>query len=194
MIAAAAPPHCGRALDVGCGEGRLARLLADSCEKVVALDVDAEIVAAAKNAAPDDLRVDFVHGDILSKGLEADSFDLVTAVAVLHHLPLRPSLVRLGSLVRPGGVLFIVGLYRLATLGDYGHAMVARPISLGLRWLRGDEDGRAAIRAPQETLSEIRQACEELMPGGQFKRRLFFRYTFHWRKPMDEPGRPFTMS
>jgi hypothetical protein len=77
----------------------------------------------------------------------------------------------------------LIGLYRPQTIEDYAWAAAAFPASRVLKWLRGRTEVTAPLQEPKETLSEIRAACEEILPGGVFRRRLFFRYSFVWRKP-----------
>jgi hypothetical protein len=43
-------------------------------------------------------------------------YDAMTAVSSLHHMPLQAALARLTGLLCPGGVLFVVGHYRPATV------------------------------------------------------------------------------
>jgi hypothetical protein len=107
----------------------------------------------------------------------------VVAVATLHHLPVRAALNRFRNLLRPGGVLVIVGLYRDTTLLDYAIGPVALPISWTIRRLLGEAEVGAPLRKPADTLQQIRAECESMMSGGIFRRRLFFRYSFIWRKP-----------
>ena len=112
-----------------------------------------------------------------------ESFDLIALVATIHHLQLRPALVRLRGLLKPGGVLAIVGLYRGETLSDFAFAAVAFPVSWMFRLLRGYADVGAPLQEPKETLREIRRACDLLLPGASLRRQLFFRYSLSWRKP-----------
>jgi SAM-dependent methyltransferase len=127
--------------------------------------------------------ITFVEGDVMSCALCEGSFDLITAVAVLHHLPLRLALELFRRLLRPGGTLVVIGLFRLDTLEDYALAAVAVPTSWTIRCLRGSADVGAPLHAPGETLREIRAALNDLLPGGTFRRHLLFRYSFMWRKP-----------
>ena len=94
--------------------------------------------------------------------------------------------MRLRNLLRSGGVLAVVGLYRASTPMDYVFAAAALPISRAIRLFRGEEKVGAPLRDPTETLAEIRRECDAVMPGGVFRRRLFFRYTFVWRKHRSE--------
>ena len=182
----AIPPHCQRALDVGCGQGLLTRKLAERSDEVVAIDVDEECLDLAKAACGSSSNIAFIKGDVLAEPLAEDSFDFIAAVATLHHLPLRIGLVRLRNLLRSGGVLAVVGLYRASTPMDYVLAAATLPFSRAIRLFRGEEKVGAPLRDPTETLAEIRRECDAVMPGGVFRRRLFFRYTFVWRKHRSE--------
>jgi 2-polyprenyl-3-methyl-5-hydroxy-6-metoxy-1,4-benzoquinol methylase len=89
VILRSIPANCRRALDVGCGQGLLARRIASHCGEQ---------------------RIAFLEGDVVTEAFSANSFDLITAVATLHHLPLRPALERFRDLLKPGGVLAFIGL------------------------------------------------------------------------------------
>jgi SAM-dependent methyltransferase len=110
------------------------------------------------------------------------SFDAITVVAALHHLPLRLALRRFRWLLRPGAVLAVVGLYRRQTIEDYAFAAAAIPISWISRCLHGYADVGAPQQNPEETLHDIRQACSASLPGAVLKRRLLFRYSLIWTK------------
>jgi 2-polyprenyl-3-methyl-5-hydroxy-6-metoxy-1,4-benzoquinol methylase len=180
-VIAAIPSPCRRALDVGCGRGQLAGELAKHCTEVVAIDRDTDCIAAA--AAIADPAVTFLHADIFDPQFAEGSFDFIAVVATLHHLPLHSALERFRSLLASTGVLAIIGLYRNATPLDFANAAMALPISRTTRLFRGTTEVGAPLRAPKESLSEIRAACNSILPGGVFRRRFFFRYSFVWQKP-----------
>jgi len=182
FVLSAVPKGCRRALDVGCGEGALARKLARSCEEVVGIDADAGCIARAKAAADAGQNITFVQGDVLVHPLQRGGFDFVVTVATLHHLPLRAALQRLSDLVRPGGVLVVVVLYRIVTPVDYAFSATALPISWAIRLLRGDERVGAPIREPSETLRTIRREADSILTGAVVRRQFFFRYTLLWKK------------
>lgn len=95
---------CWRALDLGCGNGRHAELLADRGAAVVGLDVSRGLLAAAvRRAADRGFEAAFVHGDAARLPFDDDSFATVLYVATLHHL--RPRATRRGSLAEIGRVL-----------------------------------------------------------------------------------------
>ncbi len=119
----------------------------------------------------------------MTQSLSVEGYDLITAVATLHHLPLIPALKRFRDLLTPGGTLAVIGLYRLHTLEDYAWAAAGLPVSRMLRHWHGHDEVGAPIREPQETLGEIRTACDATLPGAVVRRRLLFRYSLIWRKP-----------
>ncbi|MFB6106188.1 MAG: class I SAM-dependent methyltransferase [Halobacteriaceae archaeon] len=97
------------ALDLGCGNGRHAELLADRAARVVGVDVSARLLAIAVERARDrGYDGDFhpVRGDATALPLRADSTDLALYVAALHHLSVgdaRRSLADLARVLAPGG-------------------------------------------------------------------------------------------
>ncbi len=116
-------------------------------------------------------------------------YDAVTAIAVVHHLPLAATLERMRLLLGPGGTIVIVGCYRTATRRDYLVDLVAIPANMIVGWVKssGASDARVAMSAPtapaQMTLAEVRQVAARVLPGAQVRRRLFWRYTLVYRPP-----------
>ena len=181
LILQAIPAGCGRALDVGCGRGILTGRLANRCEQVVGIDVDCNALTRARSTEA--AGVTFIDGDVMTYPFDPESFDLITAVAVLHHLPLRPALARFSSLLRRGGLLAIVGLHHEPLIQEYAQAAVVVPLSWMYRWFHGTAEVGAPIADPVETLDEIRHTAVEMLPGMRLKRLLLFRYSLCWRKP-----------
>ena len=111
LIERALPRGCESVLDVGCGEGVLARQLRRAVPEVVGIDLDERsILLAQQQSSSDEIR--FVVGDVLTYPFEPASFGAVTSVATLHHLDARAGLKRMAELLRPGGTLAIIGLAR----------------------------------------------------------------------------------
>ena len=183
LVLRLAGPGCQRALDVGCGQGLLARRLAQRCREVVAIDIDRDAISRARTGGGSEGSIKFVEGDVMTYPFPNDSFDLIALIATLHHLQLRPALIRLQKLLKPGGVLAIVGFYRGETLTDRALAAVAFPVSWTFRLFLGYADVAAPVQDPRETFSDIRSACDVLLPGAILRRQLFFRYLLIWRKP-----------
>ena len=95
-----------RALDVGCGTGALAYVLAPHVGEVVGVDASEEYVEAARRGAPPGCT--FIVGDATALPFPYGDFDLVGCVRVLHHVR-RPELVvsELARVARPGGRILL---------------------------------------------------------------------------------------
>ena len=159
---------------------RLKSELADALTQRARLHAPALSLARSRHARPN---LTFIEGDMMTHAFPSASFDFIASIATLHHLPLEPALQRFRDLLRPDGVLVIVGLYRLEWPTDYIIGGVATIVSVGFRVTRGIEHVNAPTRDPEMTLREVSAAVERVLPGAILKRRLFYRYSFVWRKP-----------
>ena len=96
-----------RALDVGTGVGAVALALAPLVHEVVAVDVSAERLEAARRGAPDN--VTFLEADAASLPFERAEFDVSCCARTLHHVR-RPELVvaELARVTRLGGRVLVI--------------------------------------------------------------------------------------
>ena len=182
------PPSCDRALDVGCGQGFFAARLASVAAHVDAVDVDRATLDLAARLHPAG-RVSFRAGDFLAMGLPAGGYDVVASIAALHHMEVVGALREMRRLLRPGGRLAVLGLYRARTPPDYataGLAMVPNWIrrQLVARIAGGSIDMAAPARTATASLAEIRSAAEAVLPGARIHRHLYWRYSLFWRSPV----------
>lgn len=182
LVPAAVPPPYGRVLDVGCGEGLLSRRLAPFATHVTGVDVSPAMIDEARRQAPADLALDYRVADVLVDP-PAGVFDLVTSVAVLHHLALEPGLVALRERVAPGGTLVVVGLAAVRSPADH----VAGAVGLGAAALLDRRHGvwepDQPLADPTTTLAEVRSAAARLVPGARVRRHLLWRYSLVWHAP-----------
>ena len=184
------PRNSARALDVGCGTGALAALLARRVDQVDAVDRSAAMIATARREHRD-VDVRWIEGDVLDPELPLTDYDAITAVASLHHLPLEPALRRLRELLRPGGVLVVVGLSEPGDAIDVAWALLAvLPNAAVGAWraIRSRNESRQQNSAtpladPTNTYDEIRAAAAEILPGVRFRRGLYWRYLLVWTAP-----------
>ena len=105
----AIPEHAASALDIGCGDGALVRALAAKVGHATGIDRHEPSIARAR-AASDPAATTFVLGDAAAHPFKPASFDVVTAVAMLHHGDAREGLARMIDLLAPGGMLGVIGL------------------------------------------------------------------------------------
>lgn len=177
------PSRPERVLDVGCGAGR--------AEHVDGLDRSPVMIGRARRRCPEGGNVSWLEGDLLDSRLPLpdDGYDAIIAVSSLHHMPLEDALERLVGLLRPGGVLVVVGHFQPATISDRLLDMVALPANgavgaaLALRGLSGKPDEEdMPVLSPSTTLSELRAAVASQLPGARLQRGLFWRYLMTWRR------------
>ncbi|AHG03638.1 S-adenosylmethionine-dependent methyltransferase [Halobacterium sp. DL1] len=100
------------ALDVGCGNGRHAELLAERADRVLALDASRGLLDAARErAAARDFDPDLLAGDAARLPLCDGCVDLAVYVATLHHLPTRESRIasldELARVLSPGAAALV---------------------------------------------------------------------------------------
>lgn len=106
------PRERGRALDFGCGVGRLSRALGDRFTEVVGVDISEVMLERARQLNADRPNIRFVLNvaDDLAE-LESGSFDFIYTSYVLQHMPERADALRFVAefvrLLRPGGVAII---------------------------------------------------------------------------------------
>lgn len=95
-------------VDVGCGVGRLTRVLAARAREVWAIDVSEEMLARARRLHRDLEGVHWVHGDGVSlAGIPSTVADACVSHVVFQHIPapeVTLAYVReMGRVLRPGG-------------------------------------------------------------------------------------------
>jgi len=182
LVLAAVPPGCQRVLDVGCGEGTLARQLAHRVPRVIGIDQDTASIELARAQGPGG-QVEFVRGEFLTHRFSPASFGLITCVTALHHMDAAAALARMSQLLAPGGTLVIVGVARsrLPGLPRDAAAVIA---NLGHRVIKGYwQHPSPTVWPPPHTYGQIRALAGETLPGVSYRRHLLWRYSLAWVKP-----------
>jgi 2-polyprenyl-3-methyl-5-hydroxy-6-metoxy-1,4-benzoquinol methylase len=182
LILAAVPHDCDRALDVGCGEGILARELSGSVRHVTGLDLDEPSIRLAREQDTAH-RIEFLQGDFLTYRFE-DSFDFIASVAALHHMDASRALAKMGALLRPGGTLAVVGLARSRRPGDLAADAAGAVVHLVYKATRTYwEHSAPVVWPPPETYRHMRDIAGEVLPGVRYRRHLLWRYSLVWSTP-----------
>jgi ubiquinone/menaquinone biosynthesis C-methylase UbiE len=98
-----------RALDFGCGVGRLTFALAERYDEVCGVDISSRMLKLAEEANPRGDRCRFIHNQRPDLSVFDDAtFDLVYSSLVLQHMETefsRRYLAEFGRVLRPGGTL-----------------------------------------------------------------------------------------
>ncbi|WP_237065449.1 bifunctional 2-polyprenyl-6-hydroxyphenol methylase/3-demethylubiquinol 3-O-methyltransferase UbiG [Microbulbifer guangxiensis] len=150
-----APVAGKKLLDVGCGGGILTEAMAQRGAEVTGIDMgEAPLNVARLHALESELQIDYrqVPVETLAEEQPA-SFDIVTCLEMLEHVPDPASVIRAcAALVKPGGQLFfstinrtakgwlfaVVGaeyVLRLLPKGTHEYSKFIRPSEMGA-WIR----------------------------------------------------------
>lgn len=181
------PARRGRAIDIGCGQGALVALLAGHFSEVHGTDADPGMRAEAARR-----RADLTNVTIDGAQLEdlSGPVDLVTMVAVLHHLDAETALSEVARLLAPGGRFLGVGLAAPASVRDTAWDLasaVTNPIIGMVKHPRpvpgGPQPPSFPVRDPELSFAELRVVVDRIMPGARMRRRLAFRHTIAWTRP-----------
>lgn len=111
-----APLAGKRVVDVGCGGGILADAMARKGAEVLGIDLATKALKVAQLHALEAATPNLAYREVSVEALAAEqpaSFDVVTCMEMLEHVPDRQSIVRAcATLVKPGGWVFFSTLNR----------------------------------------------------------------------------------
>lgn len=174
------PAGAQSGLDVGCGEGETARMLRRRVPSVVGVDPHEASVVEARAYGDD---IEYKLGAIETVDLPRGAFDVVSAVAMLHHVDHGAALQRLSELLTPGGILLVVGFARSRSASDYARdardAVAIRRHTLTKSvW----DTPAPKIWPPPLSYEQARAASHEVLPDARFVRVPYFRFGLTWVK------------
>lgn len=172
------PRGGGTALEVGCGIGTMARRLALSFERVIAIDFSPAMIAEAKRRTPS---IDFVCADLFDWLRDhPDAYHCIVSVSTLHHVDLGDALRAMARSLKPGGRLLVLDLMHRRNPIVNAAALVA-----GFRFT-GWKLRRAFWRHGRNerylTIGEAARTAAEALPGARVREHLLWRYSIVWDK------------
>ena len=151
-----------RVLDVGCGGGILSDSMARKGAQVVGIDLATKPLRVAQLHAIEAQTPNVEYREVSAEALaaaEPESFDTVTCMEMLEHVPDPASIVRACSrLVKPGGRVFISTINRNPK--SFLFAIVGAEYVLGLL-PRGTHEYMKFVR-PSELASHCRSSGLEV--------------------------------
>jgi SAM-dependent methyltransferase len=128
------PPPGRRTVDIGCGEGRLARDLKSLGHKVIAIDASPSLAAAAREADPS---MDIRLADAAALPLEDGSADLAVAFMSLQDVDAMPVAVReIARILEPDGKLCAAIVHPLNSAGRFEGKAADAPYVIAGDYLR----------------------------------------------------------
>ncbi|WP_033222473.1 class I SAM-dependent methyltransferase [Kitasatospora phosalacinea] len=179
------PEGCGRALDVGCGDGLLVRALRGRAAHVTGIDRSSVMVAEARRTAAGRPGVDFIEGDFLTAELPVEGYDFVCSVTAVHHMDFTAALTRMRELLRPGGTLVVVGLARESGPAEWAVTLAAAPVVRAAKVLRrASAPEGMPVADPRMGYRQVRAEARRLLPGVRYRRHVLRRYSLTWCKPV----------
>ncbi len=184
------PADAQTAIDVGCGNGRLARALAHRRISVLGIDASPGMIDLARVETDPSLGIEYRVADVMTDPISSGSFDVVTTISMVHHLPLDLIIPRLVLLVAPGGTLLVQDVTTRAGLRYFPSNVFAALISRTRRVIRGGDSRDVASLYEAHgtgekylTPSEAEREYRLLLPAARIENHMEWRYTVVWRRP-----------
>ena len=149
-------------LEIGCGSGSTALLLAPDVAHITASDISSEMIAIGreKAAAQNVANIDFVRAEPRDDAFPGAPFDAVLAFNFLHLVAdLSATLRRLNELLKPGGLL----ISKTAALG--GRAFIFKPLLFVMRAL-GKAPPDVGFFTPKQLEAMMAAAGFEIVESG----------------------------
>jgi ubiquinone/menaquinone biosynthesis C-methylase UbiE len=185
LLRAAIPDSASRLLDIGCGDGTLGRYLSSPSRFVVGVDVDHRLLRLGP-----DTDVHYVLGSAEALGFADASFDAVTMTAVLHHVDSGLALAEAARVLRPGGLLQVLGIGRYGGPRDLPHevrdVLTHRLTSRGRRaW-----EPPTTKQEPTQTWAQTLATARRALPGCTWRRLPMWRYLLTWSRSATQEDPP----
>ncbi|SER85888.1 Methyltransferase domain-containing protein [Propionibacterium cyclohexanicum] len=188
-------------LDVGCGDGSLARFLATG--QVDATDREIDGAQPAQSSPEGTARHEVLGIDIDAPALPKDgpgthfvladgqqlpypagSFDAVVCVAALHHMNARLALAEMRRVLRPGGRIVVLGLARRSWRPDH-LVTELRDVVLNAWWRQRAHyvEADTLTAKPELGWADTRALLERALPGVDVRRVPLWRWLAVWDAP-----------
>jgi len=180
-------PKGKRILDAGCGTGRLCHLLAQrDAEAVVGIDASGNMIEKARTDSRPNTR--FERCSVYDLPSD-ESFDIVVACYLLHHLDIQKALEALKGVLAPGGLLVILDplkgnlyhrmKYLVLALKTFGVGFTFKVLYVrftSLEWKLHDRQERLA------SFGRFREQHGKILPGADIRRVNALFGFITWRK------------
>ncbi|MFW5983398.1 MAG: class I SAM-dependent methyltransferase, partial [bacterium] len=167
------------ALDIGSGFGLFSFRLSSTFKDVVSLEPDQKSINYSKLKYKCQDNITFIGNSFLENNFEDRKFDFISAIASIHHMDFEAALEKMKKLLKPGGKMAILGLYKESSVLDYFFSLTAvlpNYIMNSLSTKKKESAYEMITTLPKITIKEIKQASDSILKKYHFKRLLFWRY------------------
>ncbi len=175
---------CRRVLDVGCGDGTLARYLREPGRIVTGIDPAGACIARAQAACAGEGGLRFVCASFEDYTTE-ERFDAVLIVASLHHMAAEAALEKAKALLAPGGRLLVLGLAAPSSAADRLRdvcRLLPTRLGSGLHRMRSSEELGLPTSYELPPMAALRGLFRRLLPGAKLRHCLYWRYWLEWER------------
>jgi SAM-dependent methyltransferase len=162
---------------------------------VVGLDLSSEMIRVARSRSGDYAILEFQLADAMTCDSPRSHFDFICSIATLHHVRQRELLMKVRDALRPGGVLVVVDLVQSDSLAERVLDIIGFGVSPSLRLIHNGrlKPPREVRKAWEEhgkhdtysTIGQMRALADEILPGSDVRRHLFWRYSLIYQKPAE---------
>jgi putative AdoMet-dependent methyltransferase len=159
-------------LEVGTGTGELALNLSQYCRKIIAVDVSEKMIEFARIKAEKQGKenIRFCHAGFLTYENHDESFDIIIAQLVLHHLPdfwKMVALRRIYKMLKDGGKFYLRDVVFPSHIEDYDRYFTG--IITGLKKTAGEKIANETEIHIREEFSTLDWIMEGLLKKAGFR-------------------------
>lgn len=186
------PDNCESVLEIGCGNGEFTRLISNKCVKITGIDISPVMISVAKSRSEKYSNIEYETGDAFLKSIPKESFDVVVSIGVFHHFNLENVLLKSIDLVKKGGKLIVLDVYKPETFYDYlisGLAILPDLYHMLVKnkHFRESKEIRNAWKKHEEqdriiSFLDVCKAVFRASTTAKIKRHLYWRYSLIWKK------------
>lgn len=179
---------CRRILDVGCGDGSLALFLQEEGRETVGIDPCVSCIEKAKETAARTGAegVSFLPCSFENYTGGENAFDGVLFAASLHHFDAEKALQKALRLLKPGGMLCIVGCAKPSSVRDHlieGLRVIPCFLLSRLHAMKSPEQLEIPTSYGFPKTADVRRLLQSCLPGVKVRQGLYYRYLVFYKKP-----------
>lgn len=171
------------ALEIGSGLGLFSYKISSIFTDVLSLEPDQKSIEYSKKQYGILQNVVYLNNSFKEYDYTDQKFDFIAAIASIHHMDFDSSLEKMKSLLKPGGKIIILGLYKESSISDFFISLIAiiPNFILNLLTLRREtKDCDMVTTFPAMTIKEIKTAASNILKKYQFRRHIFWRYSIQY--------------